>query len=133
VSIDDSLVGRSYPSSAPYVVSAEKVREFAAAVGASWAPGAPIPATFPIIISGASMEVFLADSGLELSRIIHGEQRFEYARPLAVGDVLTAAFSIASLRQIAGSDIIGAVTEIVDETGSLVCTAKATLIHRVAA
>jgi len=133
VSIDDSLIGRSWPASEPYVVSAEKVREFAAAVGASWSPGSAIPATFPIIVAGTLMNVFLADSGLDLSRIIHGEQRFEYARPLAVGDVLSASFSITSLRQMAGSDIIGAVTEIVDETGSLVCTTKATLIHRVGA
>jgi hypothetical protein len=126
----EGLVGRSYAPSEPFLVSAEKVREFATATGSSWTPGARVPATFPIILAGAAMNAFLADTGLELSRIIHGEQRFEYARPVAVGDVLTSTFSVASLRSIGGNDIIGTATAIADASGSVVCTARATLIHR---
>jgi acyl dehydratase len=46
------------------------------------------------------------------------------------GDVLTATLTVASLRQIAGNDIIGTTSEITDESGALVCTTSATLVHR---
>ncbi len=126
----EGLVGRVVAPNEPFGISAERVREFALAIGTTWAPGCPIPATFPIILSGAAMGAFLESSGLELSRIIHGEQRFEYARPLAVGDILTSTFSVASVRSIGGNDIIVTVTSMTDASGALVCTAKAMLIHR---
>ena len=126
--VDQSLVGREFPPTQPYRVSAEKVREFATATGAD-AEG-PVPATFPIVLAFEAMNAFLADVGVELHRIVHGEQRFAYERPIRVGDELTATLSVASLRQIGGNDIIGTRSEIHDADGALVCTTTATLVHR---
>jgi acyl dehydratase len=67
---------------------------------------------------------------VELHRIVHGEQRFTYERPIVVGDDLTATLAVASLRQIGGNDIIGTRSEIRDSGGGLVCTTTATLVHR---
>ncbi|MEP9384832.1 FAS1-like dehydratase domain-containing protein [Nocardioides cheoyonin] len=128
--VDQSLVGRAFPPTRPYRVSEEKVREFADAAGRGWESGDPVPATFPIVLAFDAMNAFLDEVGVELSRIVHGEQRFAYERPIAPGDVLTATLSVASLRQIGGNDIIGTVSELNDETGALVCTATATLVHR---
>jgi acyl dehydratase len=108
-------------------VTAEKVRELAAATGS---PEEPIPATFPIVMAFEAMNAFLADVEVELHRIVHGEQRFSYERPLAVGDELTATLTVASLRQIGGNDIIGTRSEIRDAGGDLVCTTTAMLVHR---
>ena len=128
MAVDQSLVGRAFPPTSPYQVSAEKVREFATATGAD-ADGS-VPATFPIVLAFEAMNAFLADVGVELHRIVHGEQRFTYERPIAVGDELTATLSVASLRQIGGNDIIGTRSEIRDASGGLVCTTSATLVHR---
>jgi acyl dehydratase len=128
--VDQSLVGRAFPSTRPYRVTEEKVREFAAAAGVGWKAGDSVPATFPIVLAFDAMNAFLAEVGVELSRIVHGEQRFAYVRPLAPGDLLTAALTVASLRQISGNDLIGTVSEITDDTGAVVCTASATLVHR---
>jgi N-terminal half of MaoC dehydratase len=125
--VDQSLVGRVFPSTQPYQVTAEKVRELATATGA---PAQPIPATFPIVMAFEAMNAFLAEVEVELHRIVHGEQRFTYERPLAVGDELTATLSVASVRQISGNDIIGTRSEIRDAAGELVCTTTATLVHR---
>jgi len=134
MTLGPGLVGRSYPPTAPYTVTVEKVRELAGAVGAAYdGPDGPveeIPPTFPIVLAFAAMNDFLAAEQVELARIVHGEQRFAYERPLAVGDVLTAELTIASLRQIGGNDIIGTRSAIHDATGALVCTATATLVHR---
>ena len=126
--VDQSLVGREFPPTQPYRVSAEKVRELA-----DRRPGpthGQVPATFPIVMAFEAMNAFLADVGVELQRIVHGEQRFSYERPIAVGDELTATLAVASLRQIGGNDIIGTRSEIRDASGDLVCTTTATLVHR---
>jgi len=128
--VDQSLIGRSFPPTSPYAVTAGKVREFATAVGAA---GDAVPPTFPIVLAFDAMFGFLDAEQLDLFRIVHGEQRFAYERPIVVGDVLTATLTVASLRQIGGADIIGTTSEITDEAGALVCTTKATLIHTGAA
>ena len=127
--IDESLVGRVFPPTRPYAVSAEKIREFAASVGAAYA-GGPAPATFPIVLAFEAMNAFLEAEAVDLFRIVHGEQRFAYARPVRPGDVLSATLTVASLRQIGGNDIIGTRSEVTDAAGDLVCTTTATLVHR---
>ena len=127
MAIDESLVGRSYPPTRPYAVSVEKVREFNAATGAG---GDEVPATFPIVLAFDAMNQFLATEEIELHRIVHGDQKFHYERPVRVGDVLTATLTVASLRQIGGNDIIGTASRIHDEDGSVVAETTATLVHR---
>lgn len=127
--VDPSLVGRSFPPTPPYAVVDERVREFAAAVGQPWT-GGPAPATFPIVLAFDAMSAFLDEVGVELSRIVHGEQRFTYERPVVPGDVLTASLTVSSLRQIGGNDIIGTTSEVTDAGGALVCATVATLVHR---
>jgi acyl dehydratase len=126
--IDQSLVGRAFPPTRPYPVSAEKIREFAAAAGVEYADG-PAPATFPIVLAFEAMNAFLDSEQVDLFRIVHGEQRFAYERPVVPGDVLTTTLTVDSLRQIGGSDLIGTRSEITDADGALVCTARATLVH----
>lgn len=132
--MDESIVGRELPPVGPYLVSAEKVREFARAIG--WeqtGTDSTVPPTFAIVLSSAAMDLFLRETGLELSRMIHGEQRFRYERPLVPGDEITSTLKVASLRQMGGNDIIGTVTTFTDASGAVVGTATATLFHRGAA
>ncbi len=127
--VDQSLVGRAFPPTRPYVVSEEKLREFAAATGSTY-DGGPAPATFPIVMAFDAMNAFLEAEEVDLFRIVHGEQKFAYARPIFPGDVLTAALTVAGLRQIGGADIISTTSEVTDPDGVVVCTAGATLVHR---
>lgn len=129
--IDASLVGKSFPATEPYPVTADAVRDFAAAVGAGPAgETAPVPPTFPIVVTFAAMLDFLAAEEIELSRIVHGDQKFHYRRPVRVGDTLTATMSVTNLRQIGGNDILATASEISDAHGEVVCTTTATLVHR---
>ncbi|MQW74538.1 hypothetical protein GHK92_01490 [Nocardioides sp. dk4132] len=130
--VDAALVGKTFPPTRPYAVSAEKVREFATATGTTY-DGGPAPATFPIVLAFDAMNAFLAAEEIDLFRIVHGEQKFAYARPVVPGDVLTATLTVASLRQIGGNDIIGTASEVRDADGALVCSTTATLVHRAAA
>ena len=127
--VDPSLVGRTFPPTRPYVVTEEGVRAFAAATGGTYDGGAA-PATYPFVLAFQAMNAFLEAERIDLFRIVHGEQRFAYERPVVPGDVLTATLTVASLRQIGGNDIIGIASDITDDTGALVCTASSTVVHR---
>lgn len=127
--VDQSLVGRTFPPTRAYEVTEDRLRAFAEAVGASY-DGAVAPPTYPIVLAFDAMNAFLESESIDLFRIVHGEQKFAYERPIAVGDVLTASLTVASLRQIAGNDIIGTTSEVTDASGALVCSTSATLVHR---
>ena len=127
--IDQSLVGRSFPQTRPYAVSADGIRAFVTATGGEY-DGGPAPATYPIVVAFDAMNDFLEAEQVDLFRIVHGEQRFSYERPVEPGDVLTATLTVASLRQIGGADIIGTSSVIRDESGAEVCTGMSTLVHR---
>ena len=129
--VDESLVGRAFPPTTPYAVSAEKIREFARATGSAY-DGDAAPVTFPIVVAFQAMNALLEDPsvGVALHNVVHGEQRFDYTRPVTAGDTLTATLTVETLRQIGGADIIGTRSEIADSDGRPVCTAFATLVHR---
>jgi acyl dehydratase len=129
--VDASLTGRTLPPTKPYLVSPEKILEFATATGSEY-DGSSAPATFPIVIAFGAMTALMEDPevGIALHRVVHGEQRFTYTRPVVAGDRLSATLTVDSLRQIGGADIIGTRSEITDADGKPVCTAFATLVHR---
>jgi 3-hydroxymyristoyl/3-hydroxydecanoyl-(acyl carrier protein) dehydratase len=127
--LDRSLVGREFPPTRPYAVSEEKVREFVTATGATY-EGGPAPATFPIVLAFEAMNAFLEAEQVDLFRIVHGDQKFRYHRPVRPGDVLSATLTVSSLRQIGGNDIIGTTSVVAAADGEVVCETSATLVHR---
>jgi len=97
VGINKDYLGRTFPVTDPYEVSRVKIAEFAGAIGdpnpvyrdrgAAQAAGYPdviAPPTFPVVIAMAASGQAVADPGLGLNyaMVVHGEQRFEYSRPL---------------------------------------------------
>ncbi|WP_183101129.1 FAS1-like dehydratase domain-containing protein [Nocardioides pelophilus] len=126
--IDPTLVGREFPPTRPLLVTEADVASFAAATGGTTTRR--VPATFPIVVTFRALLDFLEAEQVELARIVHGEQKFAYERPIVVGDQLTATLAVTGLRQIEGTDILRTTSTITDATGDLVCTAGATLVHR---
>lgn len=141
------IEGRSYPPTAPYLVSREKVREFARAVqseaalhhvtAAAQAAGyadVVAPPTFAIVVQDATLQQLLADdeAGVDFSRVVHGDQRFSYSRPIVAGDELTGRMTVTSVKQLGGNSMVTASTEITDVSGEHVVTAVSTLVVRAA-
>ena len=65
--------------------------------------------------------------------VVHGEQRFEYARPLVAGDVVTAQVTISDIKEAGRNSMMTTTTQIRTIEGELVCTAISTLVERGAA
>jgi hypothetical protein len=132
VPVDPSLAGRTFPATAPYDVTEERLTAFAAATGTPYAAGGPAPATYPIVVAFAAMQDLMGDPevGIELHHVVHGEQRFALGRPVVAGDQLAATLTVDSVRTVAGADFITTTSAITDAAGALVCTAKATLVHK---
>lgn len=130
--VDQSLVGRRFPPTAPREVTEESLAAFAAATGTPYAAGGPAPATYPIVVAFAAMQELLTDPsvGIALHHVVHGDQRFVHERAVVAGDRLTAELTVDGLRQIGGADIISTTSAITDGSGDLVCTARATLVHQ---
>jgi acyl dehydratase len=133
--ISDAHVGRTYPPTAPYLVSAAKVAEFAAALGdagnpAYTGPDAVAPPTFAAALSSAAWGAMFDDPELELSlsSTVHTDQRFTWHRPLRVGDAVTATLTIDRVRARGTSAFIS-ITVTLDADGERVCDAASTLLH----
>ncbi len=145
VPVNPAIQGRTYPPTAPYLVGREKVREFARAVFAT----APVhfdveaaraaghadvvaPPTFPVVVQEHTLEQLLGDedAGIDFSHVVHGDQRFEYSRPVVAGDELTAQLTVTSIKSLGGNSMVTAATEIRDADGGHVVTTISTLVVR---
>ncbi|WP_248242103.1 FAS1-like dehydratase domain-containing protein [Microbacterium kunmingense] len=141
--VNPDLVGRAFPPTPPYLVGREKVREFARAVfsddpqhldpEAARALGygdVVAPPTFPIVLQDVTLQQLLAepDSGIELSRVLHAEQRFRYSRPIVAGDELTAQLTVTGIRTLGGNAMVTSEAEMVDAAGAHVVTATSVLL-----
>ncbi|HUD78638.1 MAG TPA: MaoC family dehydratase N-terminal domain-containing protein [Streptosporangiaceae bacterium] len=145
MAINRDYVGRVFPASEPYEVSRVKIAEFASAIGdanpvyrdkaAAQAAGHAdviAPPTFAIVISMAGSGAALADPGLGLNyaMVVHGEQRFEYSRPITAGDVVTARVTLTDIRDAGRNVMLTTSTEIATVGGEHVCTALSTIVER---
>lgn len=145
--VNVEIQGRVYSPTPPYLVAREKVREFARAVlsdaplhhdvEAARAEGYAdlvAPPTFAIVVQDATLQQLLDDeeAAVDFSRVVHGDQRFIYSRPIVAGDELTGVMTITSVKQLGGNSMVTSSTEITDAAGVHVVTAISTLVVRAA-
>jgi acyl dehydratase len=68
--------------------------------------------------------------GINYALVVHGEQRFEYTRPLRAGDVVTAQSTIESIREVGSNVLMNTRTELRTVAGEVVCTAFSIIVER---
>ena len=138
------LLGKTYPPMT-YEVGREKIREFADAVGddnpafrdvgAARALGHPdvvAPPTFAVVATRGPQIAVIEDPelGLDFTRVVHGDQRFAFRRPIVAGDRLVVTAVIDNARSVAGNDILTIRSDITDGQGAEVASVWATLVSR---
>ena len=143
--LDPSFAGRSYPPTAPYQVGREKIREFARAIGATDSayhdaaaarergyPDVIAPPTFPVVVSMAAGQQIVNDPalGVDYSRVLHGDQRFAYTRPVVAGDELVSVSRIEEIVSRGGHDFLTTRTEVATTAGEPVVTVWSKIVVR---
>jgi acyl dehydratase len=140
-----SFAGRSLPPTEPYRVGREKIREFAEAIGATdpayldptaaqvlGHPDVIAPPTFPVLITMPVSKLVTdhPELGMDYFRVIHGDQRFEYVRPVRAGDELICRPTVEKVSSRAGLDSVTIRLEIESVTGDRVVTVWSRLVSR---
>ncbi len=106
---DKSKIGYSFP---PFTIEVErgKIRELALAIGddnpiyqsreaaqAAGYPDVPLFPTAPTLFTfwgNAKMVSQIVSLGINVMRVLHGEEEYEYLAPINAGDILTGVMTV---------------------------------------
>jgi hypothetical protein len=127
--INPDSVGRTFTGADLVTVTQSEIDNFAAVIGENDTSVAP--PTFSIRISLSQYENILTqpEIGVDWTRLVHGDQKFEIFRPIVAGDVLRCSATIETLRVAAGNEIISVRSDLHNES-ELVVSSWSTLVVR---
>ena len=127
--LNPDSVGRTFEGANSITVTQSEIDAFCAVIGETNTTVAP--PTFSIRISLEQSQSILSDPsiGLDWTRLVHGDQKFEIFSPVKAGDNLTCAATIESYRLAAGNEIVSVRSDLKRE-GELVISAWSTLVVR---
>ena len=127
IQVNKSVVGKEYP---PFVVTVErgKIKEFARAIGdlnpfylddrvgqaSAWGDIIAPPTFATTFRDEGASETFFRDLGIDISRVLHGEQEFEMVRPIQPGHAYLCRSRIVDIYEKTGKS--GAMAFVLRET-----------------
>lgn len=142
---DPAFAGRTYPAGPAHTVSAAKIAEFAHATGAT----SPLhtdpeaaraaghddvlaPPTFLVSLAQATEAQYIEDpaSGIDFSRVVHGEETFTLHRPVVAGDRLVPTLTVEAVRAAGGHSMVTTRVDFADESGAEVAAVRSMLVVR---
>jgi hypothetical protein len=104
--LNPDSVGRTFPGSDAITVSQNEIDVFCAVLGETDTIIAP--PTFSIRITLEQSQAILSnpDVGLDWTRVVHGDQRFEIFSPIKAGDTFKCSSTIETYKVAAGNEIV---------------------------
>jgi acyl dehydratase len=147
IQVNKSVVGKEYP---PFVVTVErgKIKEFARAIGdlnpfylddrvgqaSEWGDIIAPPTFATTFRDEGGSEALLRDLGVDISRVLHGEQEFELFRPLTPGETYLCRTKVVDIYDKAGrsgpmSFVVREIA-VTDRAGEIVATMRQTTVVR---
>jgi acyl dehydratase len=155
---DRSKLGMEFPT---YSITAEKnkIVEFALAVSLkeekeqinpiyhdeeaakkAGYPGIPIPLTFITSFAywtGGGLQEIVKALSIDLNRLLHSEEEYEYYGSIYAGDTITRKMKVAEMYERGRRDRLGRVvditileTEVINQRGELVAKVRTTMMER---
>jgi acyl dehydratase len=145
--VDQSAVGRAFT---PVIARVEpgRLRFFLDTIGetnplyrdesavrAVGYAAAPVPPTYLFcleMMDAVEPFEFLAALDIDLARVLHGEQRFDYHAPVAVGDTVTFKPRVTSVTEKKGGamTLVVVETEVTNQHGTHVADISRTVVVR---
>ncbi|WP_455675234.1 FAS1-like dehydratase domain-containing protein [Pradoshia sp.] len=117
-----------------YEVEKGKIREFAISIGderEEYVTGTKVPPTFPTVIDfwgGGSSTADLLN--LDVKRVLHGEQAYEYVGIIKPGDRITVSTTIEDIYEKASMNFVVLKKEYRNQDDQLVLISRSTVIER---
>jgi acyl dehydratase len=142
--LNEQLKGKRYQE-VEFVVDRARAVQFADAIGehdaifrdpdAAKALGYDDQLTPPTFVTAmqimtSGQVVMDQELGLNYALVVHGEQEYEWRRPVKVGDKLRATPRIADIYARGPNEFLVIEAEIKDDTGKTVVVARTTLLSR---
>lgn len=143
--LNKTLVGREFPASDSYEVTASSIAEFADAIGdpnpvfrdegaatAAGHSGVIAPPTYLTKLTFLYSPQIVLDPelGLNYALVVHGEQEFELLRPIRAGDTLVGRPRIASITARGRNEFLVTEASIETAEGEQVAIARSTIVSR---
>ncbi|MHB1525477.1 MAG: FAS1-like dehydratase domain-containing protein [Candidatus Dormibacteria bacterium] len=134
MSFNPECLGRSY-SAPPEVLDRERHRAYAAAVTGSDPPPAtarPLACFAAVYLLWPIVPQLFSDElvGLDLPRLLHGEQEFWFERPLEFGETLTPEGSVTRAEERRGMVFLELVCHGRDSRGDAVAHSRSLFLVR---
>jgi acyl dehydratase len=143
--LSPDFVGRVYPGVGAHEIHASSIASFAYAINdpnpayldvtvarALGYSDVIAPPTYLVSIALSESQRALTDPafGLDWSRVVHGDQRFKFNRPVVAGDVLMCETVIEAIKSVAGNDFVTTRADFFDDQRTLVASAWSMLVVR---
>lgn len=127
--MNPAAAGKTYPATT-FTIDSQRVAAFRKIFEGSEG----VPVTFVTAAEFAVIPQIVADPelALDFSRVLHGNQEYEFRRPLREGETLEVRCRLGSIRVLGGNAFLILVTELVEPGGDIVCIGRSTLIERAA-
>jgi N-terminal half of MaoC dehydratase len=127
--MNPAAAGKMYPATT-FTVDPQRVTAFRKIFEGSEG----VPVTFVTTAEFSVMPQIVADPelALDFSRVLHGNQEYEFRRPLREGETFEVRCQLGSIRVLGGNAFLILVTELVEPGGDIVCIGRSTLIERAA-
>lgn len=145
--IDRSVIGKEFP---PYVVTVERgrIKDFARAIGdlnpfylddavgraSRWGDIIAPPTFGTSFRDEASAAAFLRELGVDIGRVLHGEQEFELCRPLRPGETFLCRTKVVDVYEKSGRSgpmaFVVRETAVTDDEDEIVATMRSTTVIR---
>jgi acyl dehydratase len=147
IQINKSVLGKESP---PYTVTVERgrIKDFARAIGdlngfylddavgraSEWGDVIAPPTFMTTFRDEGGSGAFLKELGVDISRILHGEQEFEIHRPLRPGETFLCRSKVVDISEKSGRSgamaFITRETAVTDDTNELVATMRSVTVVR---
>lgn len=142
--IDKKFIAREYPAR-EYEIGREKMKEYAMAIG-DMSPyyhdkefgkrgkygDNMAPPLFASVynLMGAADVFFDPELKLNMAMLVHGEQEFEFHKPVKPGDLITTTGKIVDILQKGNNDLVVYEGRSLNQDGELVTVGRATFVIR---
>ncbi len=122
-------VGRTFAGTDSITVSQSEIDAFCAVIGETDTSVAPPTFSIRITLDQSQSILSNPEIGLDWTRVVHGDQKFDIKRPIKAGDTFTCSSTIESARVAAGNEIVTVRSDLFSGT-ELVVSTWSTLVVR---